>query len=68
MTDTSRPCWVRIADAAEMTSISVRTIKRYMAAGEFPAPIKLTSRTSVWFEHEIIEWMNERAASHRRAA
>lgn len=67
MTETTRPCWVRIADAAEMTSISVRTIKRYMAAGEFPAPIKLTSRTSVWFEHEIIQWMNERAASRRAA-
>lgn len=63
-----RPAWVRIADVSEMTAVSVRTLKRYVAAGHFPPPIKLTSRTSVWFEHEVIDWMNRQAETHRRAA
>lgn len=66
--EVGRPAWVRIADVAEMTAVSVRTLKRYVAAGSFPPPIKLTSRTSVWFEHEVIDWMNQQAQAHRRAA
>lgn len=66
--DGARPSWVRISEVSEMTAVSVRTLKRYVAAGSFPPPIKLTSRTSVWFEHEVVDWMNDQAQAHRRAA
>lgn len=63
----TRPAWVRPADICEMIGVSPRTLKRYVASGDFPAPIKLTSRTSVWFEHEVVAWMNEMAGARRAA-
>lgn len=64
----ARPSWVRPDDVCKMLSVSPRTLKRYVADGIFPAPIKLTSKTNVWFEHEVIEWMTRQANMFRRAA
>lgn len=63
----ARPSWVRPDDVCRMLSVSPRTLKRYVADGIFPAPIKLTSKTNVWFEHEVVGWMNDRAAELRAA-
>lgn len=63
-----RPVWIRTDQVSEMLTVSPRTLKRYVAAGAFPPPIKLTSRTSVWFEHEVVEWMAQQAQLFRRAA
>ena len=63
-----RPVWIRTEQVSEMLTVSPRTLKRYVAAGNFPPPIKLTSRTSVWFEHEVVEWMTRQAAAYRGVA
>lgn len=63
----ARPSWVRPDDVCRMLSVSPRTLKRYVADGTFPAPIKLTSKTNVWFEHEVVDWMNDRASQLRAA-
>ncbi|RWR13842.1 helix-turn-helix transcriptional regulator [Paenirhodobacter populi] len=65
---TARPAWIRPEAICEMLSVSPRTLKRYVATGTFPPPIKLTARTSVWFEHEVIDWMNQKAGGLRAAA
>lgn len=64
----TRPVWIRTEEVSQMLTVSPRTLKRYVAAGAFPPPIKLTSRTSVWFEHEVVEWMTSQAQLSRRAA
>lgn len=64
----TRPVWIRTEEVSQMLTVSPRTLKRYVASGSFPPPIKLTSRTSVWFEHEVIDWMTRQAQQFRRAA
>lgn len=64
----TKKIWIRPDEVCRMLSVSPRTLKRYVAAGTFPSPIKLTSRTSVWFEHEVAAWMDDLAHSNRRAA
>lgn len=63
-----RKVWIRVDQVCEMICVSPRTLKRYVTAGVFPNPIKLTSRTSVWFEHEVVDWMNTQAEAFRKAA
>lgn len=65
---TRRKVWIRPDEVCRMISVSPRTLKRYVSAGTFPNPIKLTSRTSVWFEHEVLGWMDEQAQAFRQAA
>ena len=33
-----------------------------IARGEFPKPVKIGPRAIAWFEDEIIEWQQQRAA------
>jgi prophage regulatory protein len=35
--------------------------------GEFPSPVRLNERCTVWIEDEIDEWMDERIARHRNS-
>lgn len=37
-----------------------------IAAGRFPAPIHLTTKTVGWLEHEIDAWIAERTKASRR--
>ena len=62
-----RPVLLRSKDVEHMLRVSPRTLKRYVQAGKFPAPVKLTSRTSFWVEHLVIEWMNEQGIAVRTA-
>lgn len=63
-----RKVWIRPDEVCRMIAVSPRTLKRYVSAGTFPNPIKLTSRTSVWFEHEVMNWMDHKAEEFRQAA
>lgn len=50
------------------TGLSPSTIDREVAAGRFPAPIRLTPRAKGWLEAEIDAWLEARVAERDRAA
>lgn len=47
---------IRLPDVSKRTSLSKASIYRLIAAGDFPAPVKMGS-ASGWFEDEIDAWM-----------
>ena len=53
----SRDDLIRIAEVRRIAGgISHATIYRWIASGQFPAPYKPTSHTSVWKRGEIEDW------------
>ena len=40
---------------ADKLGVSVRTVYRMVDIGELPIPVKLSSRSQRWYEHEINE-------------
>ena len=46
-----------IAEVACRVGVSASTINRRIAAGKFPAPVHLGTRTSRWIEAEINAWI-----------
>ena len=54
--------WINVHAVTALTGLSVSGIYRSIAAGTFPAPVKLSPKVSRWFRHEIIEWRDERIA------
>ena len=51
------PKLIRIKTVLEITTLSVPTIYRLMAKGQFPKQIKLSERSSAWFAEEIYNWL-----------
>ena len=47
---------LRLPDVKSRTGYSRSEIYRRIAAGDFPAPVKLGARASAWPEHEINAW------------
>lgn len=41
-----------------MTGVGKTFIYTHMEKGSFPKQIQISSRTVVWLEKDIIEWMN----------
>jgi len=41
-----------------MTGVGKTFIYTHMEKGNFPKQIQISSRTVVWLEKDIIEWMN----------
>lgn len=54
---------LRIKDVEAETSLSRATIYRRIAAGEFPAPIRLTTQRVAWSETAIERWKSEQLAA-----
>lgn len=50
--------FIRLEDVIRMTTIPKSTLEDMMNKGEFPLPVKLRTRTRVWVEKEILEWMH----------
>jgi prophage regulatory protein len=46
----------------EITGLSRSTIYDLMARGQFPRPVKLTTKAVAWPESAIQAWLDERAA------
>lgn len=65
----SRLALIRLPAVKAVTALSRSEIYRRIAAGTFPAPIKLGERASAWPEHEVYSWIAARiAARDGRAA
>ena len=51
---------LRIADVTARTGLSRVSIWRKIRAGQFPAPLEISSNTIGWPESEIAEWQSTR--------
>lgn len=54
---------LRLPDIKQLTGLSRSTIYNYVAAGEFPKPVRLGPRAVGWLEAEIALWLAQRAES-----
>lgn len=50
---------VGIREVAAVVGCGIRTIRRRVAEGRFPAPHNLASARSVWNVGEIRDWLDE---------
>ena len=53
----------RLPSVKARTGLSRSEIYRRVAAGDFPAPVKLGVRASAWPEHEVTAWCEARIAA-----
>ena len=53
------PRFIRLPQVLEMKGLSTSTIYRWMTDGTFPRQIQLGSRSVVWNERDVIDWMNQ---------
>ena len=70
----SNPCWgepvllLRLPEVIRRTGKSRSVIYRDVAAGTFPAPVKIGDRSSAWPSPAVEKWIAERIASQGQAA
>lgn len=46
-----------------LTGLSRSAIYDLMSKGQFPRPVKLTTRAVAWPESEVAEWLAQRASA-----
>ena len=56
---------LRMSQVQNRTGLSRSTIRRWVARGLFPQPIKLGENVVGWIEAEIDAWIRERIADTR---
>lgn len=54
---------LRLPEVKARTGYSSSELYRRIAAGDFPAPVKLGERASAWPEHEVNAWCQARIAA-----
>lgn len=59
---------LRLPEVCRRTGRKRSALYQDIAAGNFPAPVKLGERASAWPEHEITAWIAERMAARERVA
>ena len=52
----------RMRDVCETTGLKPSTIYKLVRTKDFPAPVKLTSRSSGWTSGSVDEWVASRLA------
>lgn len=60
--------FIRLAEVIHRTNIPKSTLYSMIAAGKFPAPIRLTERRVGWIEHEVTDWQKRQIAAARPEA
>lgn len=55
-----RDVLIRINNVCGMTGLSVPTLYRLMAKGEFPRPLKITASARAWKLSEVTVWIESR--------
>lgn len=53
--------YLRRPAVEQMTGLSRSTIYLLMSRGEFPRPVKLTTKAVAWSEAAVTEWLASRA-------
>ena len=59
----AQPRFLRLSEVLEMTGMSKTFIYDRINEGTFPKQIQLGSRSVVWNEREVVQWMEDRIAS-----
>lgn len=60
--------FIKVAEVRGHTTLSTSEIYRRIAAGTFPAPIKLGAKSVAWIESEVLAWCEARIAESRAEA
>lgn len=60
--------FIKAAEVRSQTTLSTSEIYRRIAAGTFPAPIKLGAKSVAWIESEVLAWCEDRIAESRGEA
>ncbi|TBA63922.1 AlpA family phage regulatory protein [Rhizobium ruizarguesonis] len=55
-------------EVVRLTSLSRTQIDRYRAAGRFPTPVIIGQKRMAFVKSEIIGWIEDRIANHRKSA
>lgn len=53
---------LKISTVVEVTGDSESTIRRGVAAGTFPAPVKRGTRCTRWVAADVLNWLRKRGA------
>lgn len=53
---------LRLPEVLRRTGLGRSVLYREIAAGAFPAPVRLSERSTAWPEHEISAWIAARIA------
>lgn len=56
---------LRRQQVQDRTGLSRSSIYALIASAQFPSPIRLSANTVGWLEHEIENWIGERAKASR---
>jgi len=57
------PRLIRLDTVLEITTLSVSTIYRLIAKGQFPQQIKISERSTRWSESEVLSYIEEKFKS-----
>lgn len=57
MNDSQPSRLLRLQDVERLTSLKRSAVYNRIARGEFPQPLAISSRCSVWRESEVLAWM-----------
>lgn len=59
---------IRRPEVEEMTGLPKSTLYDYLAAGTFPAPVKLSARSVAWRLSEVEAWIESRQSARTSKA
>ena len=60
---------LRLAEVQKMVPVSRSTIWRLIRAGQFPAPIRITSNAVAWRRRDVLRYVDSRAnLTHQQEA
>lgn len=63
----SVPRLLRLREVRSMTGLSQSTLYALMQTGDFPRPVRLTTRTVAWPENLVADWIAARLRSANAA-
>lgn len=61
-------CLLRLPEVCRRTGKKRSSLYRDVAAGRFPAPVKIGERASAWPAHQVTAWIESRIAAQGGAA
>jgi prophage regulatory protein len=61
------PRLIRLDTVLEITTLSVSTIYRLIAKGQFPKQIKVSERSTRWSEFEVLKYINDKFKSREES-
>jgi len=63
----SGPRILRMPSVCEKIGLSAPTVYRMVAAGAFPAPVRIGARATGWVSEQVDAWIEERIAQGNKA-